>query len=75
MITMGTQYRRGDTSGAPNDSFLQNTLKTLFMLSGVLLDLQKMYSKQYYKICIFSVILGELKSFQNYKGFSIILFF
>ena len=39
MIMMGTQYRRGDTSGAPNDSFLQNTLKTLFRLSGVLLDL------------------------------------
>ena len=29
------------TSGAPNDAFLQNTLKTLFRLSRVLLDLQK----------------------------------
>ena len=34
-----TRYRRGDTSGAPNDSFLQSTLKTLFRLSGVVLDL------------------------------------
>ena len=29
--------------------------------------------KRRYKICICSVILGELESFQNYKGFSIIL--
>ena len=27
------------SSGAPNDGFLQNTLKTLFSLSRVLLDL------------------------------------
>ena len=31
----------GCISGAPNDDFLQNTLKTLFRLSRVLLDLQK----------------------------------
>ena len=29
------------SSGAPNNGFLQNTLKTLFSLSRVLLDLQK----------------------------------
>ena len=29
-----------------------------------------MHSKQRYKIC--SVIVGELESFRNYKGFSII---
>ena len=28
-------------------------------------------SKRRYKICICSVILGELESFRNYKGFSI----
>ena len=31
-----------------------------------------MHSKQRYKICISSVILGQLESFRNYKGFSII---
>ena len=31
-----------------------------------------MYSKQRYKICICSVILGELEAFRNYKGFSVI---
>ena len=32
-----------------------------------------MHSKRSYKICICSVILGELESFRNYKGFSFIL--
>ena len=31
-----------------------------------------MHSKQRYKICISSVILWQLESFRNYKGFSII---
>ena len=31
-----------------------------------------MHSKRRYKICICSVILGELEHFRNYKGFSII---
>ena len=31
-----------------------------------------MRSKRGYKICICSVILGELESFRNYKGFSVI---
>ena len=31
-----------------------------------------MHSKRRYQICICSVILGELKSFRNYKGLSII---
>ena len=30
------------------------------------------HSKRRHKICVCSVILGELESFQNYKGFSII---
>ena len=29
-----------------------------------------MHSKRRYKICICSVILGELEAFRNYKGFS-----
>ena len=31
-----------------------------------------MHSKRRYKICICSVILGQLESVGNYKGFSII---
>ena len=50
-----------ELAGIPNDDFLQNSLKSLFRLS-----------KQRYKICICSVNLGQLGSFRNYKGFSII---
>ena len=32
-----------------------------------------MHSKRRNKICICSAVLGELESFRNYKGFSIIL--
>ena len=32
----------------------------------------EMHSKRRYKICICSVILGQLESFRNYKGFGII---
>ena len=32
-----------------------------------------MHSKGRYKICAILVILGEIESFRNYKGFSIIL--
>ena len=32
----------------------------------------EMHSKRRYKICICSVILGELESFPNHEGFSII---
>ena len=32
----------------------------------------EMHSKRRYKICICSVILGELEAFQNFKGFSVI---
>ena len=53
-------------TGASNDSFLLNTLKTLFRLSRVVLDLSEKHCKWRYKICICSVILGELESFRNY---------
>ena len=60
-------------AGAPNDGFLPNTLRTLFRLSRVFLDLYwEMHSKRRYRIIICSVILGELKSFRNYKGYRII---
>ena len=51
-------------SGAPNDSFLLNTLKTLFIQSAF--RCLERYSERRYKICICSVILGELESFRNY---------
>ena len=51
-------------SGAPNDGFLLNTLKTLFKQAiqstfGAL----EMHSKWRCKICMHSLILGELGSF------------
>ena len=50
-------------SRAPNDGFLLKTLKILFRLFRVPLDLLK---------CTCSVILRELKSFRIYEGFSVI---
>ena len=55
------------------NGFPLNALKTLFRLSRVLLGPLEMHSSTpSYKICICSVILGQLESFRNYKGFSII---
>ena len=54
----------GQETGAPNDSFLLNTLKTLFRRAV------EMHFRCRYNICICSVILGELESFQNYTGLS-----
>ena len=54
-------------SGALNDGFLAvNATQSTFR------SLEIMYSKRRYKICICSVILGELESFRNNKGLSII---
>ena len=53
--------------------FPPKDIKTLFRLSRVLLDLWELHSKRRYKIWTCSVILGELESFRDYKGFSIIL--
>ena len=60
--------------GLPNDGFLLNSLKTLFNVrTQSTFRFLEMHSKRRYKICICSVILGELKkSFRIYKGFSII---
>ena len=49
-----------------SDGFLLNVLKQLL---GYLVYLE--ISKRRYKSCICSVILGQLESFRNYKGFSI----
>ena len=54
-------------SGAPNDGFPPNALKTLFRQCRVLFILSS--AKKIY-VCL--VILGQLESFRNYKGFSII---
>ena len=50
---------------------LHNTLITHFRLSRVPFRCLEMHSKRGYKICICSLILGELESFRNYRGFSI----
>ena len=47
---------------------IKNTFQTI---QGTFRCLE-MHSKRRYKICICSVILGELESFRNYKGLSII---
>ena len=62
----------GCKSGAPNYSFLQNTLKTLFRLSRVLLDLQKCILSGATKFLSVRSSQGNLRSFRNYKGFGII---
>ena len=60
-------------TGVPNDGFLLDTLKTLFRLSTVRFNRPlEMHPKRCYKICTCSVILGELESPWNYKGFIII---
>ena len=50
---------------------LLNALKTLYRLSRTLRS-PEMHSTQRYKICTCLVIIEELESFRNYKGFSII---
>ena len=54
-----------------NDGFLQNTINTFQAVQGTFRSLE-IHSERRYKIFICSVILGELKYFQNYRGFSII---
>ena len=69
-----TVQERGHIRGTQRQfppKYIENTFYAIWSTFRSL----EMYSKQYYKICIFLVVLGELKSFQNYKGFSIILFF
>ena len=59
-----TCYSDGNQPGAPNEGFLINTLKTLFTeaIQSTFRSLE-MHSQWCYKICICSVILGQLKSF------------
>ena len=47
---------------------IENTLQSTFRS----LQMHSTDSKRPYKLCICSVILGELESFRNYKGFCII---
>ena len=60
-------------SGAPKDGFLPKYIKNTFQAIQSTLRYLEMHYKRRYKICICSVILGELVSFRNYKGLSIIL--
>ena len=59
-------YRPAIHTGAPNDGFLQNTLRTLFKAIQSTFRSLEMHALWNYKICICSVILGELESFRNY---------
>ena len=62
-----------NVTGYPAMISLLNTLKTLFRLSTVRFNRPlEMHPKRCYKICTCSVILGELESPWNYKGFIII---
>ena len=45
--------------------------KSFYAIQSTFRSLE-MYSRQRYKICICSVILGELRAFRNYKGFTVI---
>ena len=52
-------------TGAPNDSFLSDSLKRYFKLSGVPLKLCRFISgRAIIFICL--VIVGKLESFRNY---------
>ena len=48
--------------------FIENTFQAIQSIFRSL----EMHCKRRYKICIFSVILGELESFRNYQGLSIV---
>ena len=71
-LTNNKKIQAANATGAPNDGFLQNTLKTLFRLSRVLLVFLEIHSNRRYNIHISSVILRQLESFRNYQGFRII---
>ena len=57
--------------GVSNYGFLLYTTLKLFLDYPEYFSLE-MHPKRQYKICICSVILGELESFRNYNGFFII---
>ena len=71
-ITAGQNWAEfAPYSGTASNVFPRNTfLKTLFAVQSTFRYLE-MHFKRRYKICICSVILGELESYRNYKGFSI----
>ena len=62
-----------ETTGVINNGLLLNTLKTLFKLSRILLDLKKCILSGTIKFLSVWLSLANLRSFRNYKGFSIIL--
>ena len=56
------------TQGRFPPKYIENTFLAIQSRCGSI----EMHSKRRYKICICLVILEELESFLNYKGFSII---
>ena len=61
-VYRGTQQRFPPKYIENTFSAIQSTFRSL-----------EMHSKRSFKICMCSVILGELESFRNYKGFCIFL--
>ena len=57
-----------ETTGATNNGLLPNTLKTLFKLSRVLLDLKKCTLSGTIKFLSVWSSLANLRSFQNLRG-------
>ena len=66
-ITEGGHY----LSGAPNDDFPLNTLKTLFRPSRVFFRSLEIHSKRRYGICIYLVILGTLDAIYRFPNVEI----
>ena len=81
-VTRETHYRRREyqpwykmhRSGAPNDGFLLNTLKKTVQATESSFKNLEMHYKRRYKICISSLILGELWSFEITNAFKSIIF-
>ena len=62
-----------NTGRSTQGRFPPKYIGVVFLAIHSTLTSLEMHSKGRYKNCTCSVILGELESFRNYKGFSIIL--
>ena len=64
--------RRLFCSGVPNNGFLLQCIENTFLAIQTTFRSLEMYSKRSCKVRICSVILGDLESVRNFKGFNII---
>ena len=73
MLAICGKGKGAETTEATNNGLLLNTLKTLFRLSRVLLDLKKCILSSTIKFLSVLSSLANWRSFRNYNlGFSII---